>query len=134
MDTYVVDFSCRYVKAESEEDAANKVYDEILAREVMPEICSVEKDTGPAHLDENGEAEDYVELEYIRKVRKSEKTGDATQLFGGDTGIDADFEHSESDDLQCCTCEYIFTRGELTPGMACPKCQSGNWVEGTIDA
>lgn len=35
--------------------------------------------------------------------------------------------------VQCCTCEQVFTVGELTSKRQCPFCLSGNWVFGYID-
>jgi len=34
-------------------------------------------------------------------------------------------------DLQCCTCETVFTKPD--EDNTCPNCGSGNWVEGYID-
>lgn len=84
MGFYYVDFSCRLIEADSEEDAANKVYSEILERNVMPEICSVQEAPG-----ETEEAEDYLDLDYLKKVNGNKPN---TIPFGGDTGVDADFE------------------------------------------
>lgn len=87
MGFYYVDFSCRLVKANSADEAEEKVYKEMIERGVVPVICSVQEDSDVHFC----EMEDYVPIEQLRKEYCADDTHNKVQ-FGGDTGVDADYE------------------------------------------